>query len=108
MVFRLPNINILWGPFNNYVTLKLLSFDLPTPPPPSSRFITNNHKTLLSYITPDTDPPFFIYFSFLNLKKKNKDTHPLMTHPPMFLSGHRVRISIFNELPDTEMTASTK
>ena len=67
-----------------------------------------NIKTPLRYIIPDTDPPLFNLFLFFEVGKENKDTHPLMTHPPMFLSGHRVRISIFNELPDTEMTASTK
>ena len=48
--------------------------------------------------------------------KKNKYTHPSMTHTPMFLSNltklsglnkkyQKSRISIFNELPDTEMIA---
>ena len=59
---------------NNYVTLKLPSQMITRPP--------------LRYVMPDTDPPFIIYFSFLKLKKKqNKDAHPPMTHPPMFLSN---------------------
>ena len=58
------------GPFNNYVTLKL---PLLTNPPPA---ITLRHEWLqdpspiLRYVTPDTDPPFIIYFSFLKLKRK--------------------------------------
>ena len=53
------------GPSNNYVTLKLPFFDQPT---------TRHHATsrmkppLLRYVTPDTDPPFIIYFCFLKLK----------------------------------------
>ena len=53
------------GMFNNYVTLKVPFFDQPT---------TRHHATsrmkppLLRYVTPDTDPPFIIYFCFLKLK----------------------------------------
>ena len=65
------------GMFNNYVTLKLPFFDQPT---------TRHHATsrmkppLLRYVTPDTDPPFIIYFCFLKLKK-NKDMKKMRTHP---------------------------
>ena len=55
---------------NNYVTLKLLSQIITRPP--------------LRYVMPDTDPPFIIYFSFLKLKKKNKQrctpSHDTSTH----------------------------
>ena len=79
------------GLFNNCVTLKWPFFDPPTPHhQASSQMIT---RPPLHYVTPDTDtPPFIIYFSFWKLKKNetkktNKDTHPPMTHPAMFLSN---------------------
>ena len=63
-------------------------------------------------------PPSTLYhlFLFFDVEKKNKYTHPSMTHTPMFLSNltklsglnkkyQKSRISIFNELPDTEMIA---
>ena len=90
------------GLLNNSVTLKV-----PLKPPPS-RLITNNQKSPLRYIRPDTDtpPPFpiIIYFTFW------KNTHPPITHSPMFLSDwtklsslntknkSQVVIFIFNEL----------
>ena len=68
--------------FNNYVTLKL-PFFWPTHPHHhvSLRMITRPLLLLLHawhwYLS------FIIYFSL----KKNEDTRPPMTHPPMFLSN---------------------
>ena len=66
-----------WGPFNNYVALKLTFFEPPTPHHhASSRMIT---RPPLRFVTPDTDTrlPFIICFSFLKLKRKTK----IRTHP---------------------------
>ena len=43
----------------------------------------------LRYLTPDTyTPQFHHLFIFFEIQMKNtKDTHPPMTHPPMFLSN---------------------
>ena len=67
------------GPFNNYVTLKLPSFDTPTlHHHASSRLIT---EPLLHYFTLLTQiPPFIIYFSFLKLKKRYAPTNDTSTH----------------------------
>ena len=74
-----------WGPFNNYVTLKLPFFDPPTPHHHvSSRIIT---RPPLCYVTPDSDTPLYQLFLLIEIEKKNKDTHPTMTHQPMFLSN---------------------
>ena len=50
----------------------------------SSRMIT---RSPLRCLMPVKNTPFIIYFSFLKLKKTLKHTHPLMTHPLMFLSN---------------------
>ena len=70
----------LKGQFNNYLMLKspFLTYPLLSPP---SRFITNDHKTPLRYIAPETDAPFII--SFLKLKKSSQrhaPTHGTSTH----------------------------
>ena len=72
-------------PFNNYVMLP--SFEPPIPyHHASSRMIT---RPTIHCVTPDIDtpPPLYHLFLFLEVEKENKDMHPPMTHPPMFLSN---------------------
>ena len=90
---------------NNYITLKLPFFDLcpPLPPLPSC-FITNDNKTPPYVTSRLTQIPFpllyhlfLFFFLFLRLEKQqNKDAHPPMTHPPMFLSNW-TKLSGLNE-----------
>ena len=63
---------LLKGPFNNYVTLKL-----------PFRFITNDHKTPLRYVPPDTDTPppsFYDLFFFFEAERTNKEQRNVPTH----------------------------
>ena len=54
----------------------------------SSRMIT---RPTIRCVTLDIDtpppPPIYHLFLFLEVEKENKDMHPPMTYPPMFLSN---------------------
>ena len=71
----LQQLKELKGLFNNYVTLKLLFFDPPTPYHHAlSRMIT---RPSLRYVTPDTDNPLCHLSLFFEVEKK--DTHSSTT-----------------------------
>ena len=70
----------LKGPFNNYVTLKLSFFDLPTSHHHTSSWVIK--RPSLSYVTPTQIRPYHL-FLFLKLKKttpRYKPTYDTFTH----------------------------
>ena len=78
------------GLFNKYVTLKLPFFDQPTIRHHASSRRSQCPSPLLRYVPPDTDPPLYHLFLIFEVVKKqryDKDTHPPMIHPPMFLGN---------------------